>query len=96
MVEEEKFECVFGYGDCPVRAMMAKEQREAEAIRKSVPLTPDFGKDVPPKAAAEMKVFLTAMMTPIREMIQGLGSLRDVALFCAACPKARAKEEPKQ
>jgi len=87
MGEEEKFECVFGYGDCPVRAMMANEQREMEAFMKTTPFKMEF-KDVPPKVAADLNIFMQAMMAPLKQMSRAIGGLRDVGPFCVACPKA--------
>lgn len=83
MSDEKKFECVFGYGKCPVRVLIAQQQEEAQTVMKSVPI--QVTKDVPPELAA----FMQMMMASLTRMVQVSTSLGNVGPFCAACPKAR-------
>lgn len=81
---EEKFECVFGYGECPVRTLMAREQKEAHIVAHSLPVQLS---NVPPELAR----FMQSMIASFSQVVQTFSGLRDVGVFCVACPKAKGK-----
>jgi len=80
--------CVFGWGDCPVRKLLAEETREADTMLKSVSPVPGI-----PRSTSEAE-FMKIMMSSMQAAIQQFASIQTterVAQFCQACPKPRAK-----
>ena len=86
MAEEETFECVFGYGDCPIRALMIAERQKSIMMMKAIPL--DVGKDMPKEMREGLNVFLRGLAATMSRMMQAASDLGVLGPFCAACPKA--------
>lgn len=91
MSEEETFECVFGYGDCPIRALMIAERQKSMMMMKAIPL--DLGKDVPEEMKQGLNIFMQGMLATISRMMQAVGDLGNLGPFCAACPKPRGHRD---
>ncbi len=88
MAEEKTFDCVFGYGDCPIQALIAKQRQKILMVTKAVPIDVDLGKDMPKEAREGLSVFMQAIIGAMSRMLQSVGDLSTLGNFCAACPKA--------
>ena len=91
MSEEKTFDCVFGYGDCPIQALIAKQRQQIMMVTKAIPLDLDLGKDMPKEAREGLSVFMQAIIGAMSRMLQSVGDLATLGNFCAACPKAWEK-----
>lgn len=85
MPTSEEVACVFGFGECPVRVLMAREKEEAQVVMKGAPV--QLPKGFPP----ELTEFLRAMLAGMGQMMQAFSGLRDLGSFCAACPIAKKR-----
>ena len=67
----EEFKCVFGYGACPVREMIAQQRKEYEALSKASPTpTPTAGS---PEA---MRSMMGVMMPIFSSMMRSWATYR--------------------
>jgi len=87
MAEEKTFECVFGYGDCLIQALIAKQRQQSMMMAKAIPL--DLGKDMPKEMREGLSVFMQAIIGSMSRLMQTAGDLSILGNFCAACPKAK-------
>lgn len=86
MAEEKTFQCVFGYGDCPIQALIAKQRQQSMMVAKAIPL--DLGKDLPKDVREGLSVFMQAIIGSMSRLMQTAGDLSILGNFCTACPKA--------
>ena len=89
-MSEEKYECVFGYGECPILRLLTEEQQKTRMLLKATPMEIPALEGMPDKVKAELNVFLQAMTAPMLSLTRVVGVVRDLGPFCAACPKAFA------
>ncbi|MFB0523079.1 MAG: hypothetical protein ACETV1_04875 [Candidatus Bathyarchaeia archaeon] len=85
----EEFKCVFGYGSCPVREMIAQQRKEYEALSKASP-TPTL--TAPVGSPEAMRSMMGVMMPIFSSMMQVMGDLPLLAVFCIACVKRKVEE----
>ena len=93
MAEEKTFECVFGYGDCPIQALIAKQRQQIMMVTKAIPLNLDLGKDMPKEMQEGLNVFMQGLVAAMSRMVQAAGDLANLGPFCAACPKPRGHRD---
>jgi len=70
-LSEEEFDCVFGYGKCPVRAHIRREQKELMQFVKAYSIPPE-------ELSPEMKELYSQAMMVLGPFCQACPKLRKV------------------